>query len=536
MLAVGLAAIGVFATAAWLVWRSQPIAPELPAVANQTLAEGQTLNLKLAPSGSHKPGELVFDVLKDSPTGVKLDRNGDLSWTPDERHGPGTHRIGVRCSVAGSPHLYDEAFCEVVVSEVHQPPSLEPVALRPTGNGAYSVKLLGKDLDFPRGKLTHSLQIVPTPAAAPTLPPESGLFSWRPGKEDLGKTFHITFRVAKAGQPQVFSEQSVKVEVPARPARSSERRQAPGAAQDAGEFVPDETPTTPQSKVRLPTPDAPTQAQDLAKIKEIYADGYKSTKPEDRLALAKTLYAKALETGDSPSARYVLLLQSSDLAAATGDVGQAWQALDRLSGEFEFDTFEAKLAALKKATSTGHTSAADYVEAVQHYGTLVEQAVREERFEAALELVQLTSTAAGRLRDPLLGQQIQKRRAELLELKRAFEAAQAATAKLKESPDDPLASQRLGSYLCLWRNRWNEGLPLLAKSSSMKLAEAARLDIAQPAKAEEQRAAGDAWLAAAEAERGLEREALLRARRALVSAGVADAPGVRAESSAEKAG
>jgi hypothetical protein len=103
---------------------------------------------------------------------------------------------------------------------VEQPPQLLPIEIRPSGNGAYVARLAGKDLDWPTGRVTYSLKMTPEPIRAPMLSAQSGQFGWRPAPDDLGKTFHITFRVAKESQLELFSEQTVKVEVPAEPGAS----------------------------------------------------------------------------------------------------------------------------------------------------------------------------------------------------------------------------------------------------------------------------------------------------------------------------
>ncbi len=110
LLTLSLAAMVVFALSAWVVWRLKPTAPTLPPLANQRLDEGQTLEIQTAPADLHqRRGEIEFKLIGPSRRNIHIDpRTGRLRWTPDESQGPGTHPIGVRASVIGSPHLFDE--------------------------------------------------------------------------------------------------------------------------------------------------------------------------------------------------------------------------------------------------------------------------------------------------------------------------------------------------------------------------------------------------------------------------------------------
>src|SRR5690606_12502727 len=86
-----------------------------------------------------------------------------------------------------------------------------------------------------------------------------------------------------------------------------------------------------------------------------------------------------------------------------------------------------------------------------------------------------------------------------------------AKEKLATSPDDPAANAEWGRYLCLVKNNFADGLPLLAKGSDAKLQAAAKADLADPKDGKDQVAAGDKWFALAEEASDME-ETLLRLR------------------------
>jgi hypothetical protein len=243
-----------------------------------------------------------------------------------------------------------------------------------------------------------------------------------------------------------------------------------------------------------------------AQIRSIFAERYKLRTPDDRLALAKALYTKALETNDNAIDRYALLVESKDLAVSVGDLAEAWRALDKLCDEFEVDALEIKQAAIKGIVA-GRSSAEQLA---QRYAELIELAARDERYETAQDLTTAAVNVVVKAKLNPLAQKFQERGRALKEQKKAYDAAQAARKTLDDSPDNAAANHDLGSYLCFWRHRWAEGLPYLSKSNVPKLREAAQLDRGAPTAADEQRAAGDAWLAAVDGIRGAEKEVLVQ--------------------------
>src|SRR5690606_21744927 len=147
---------------------------------------------------------------------------------------------------------------------------------------------------------------------------------------------------------------------------------------------------------RISVPDAAAVSGAVARIREIFAEQYKAARrPDEKLELSKTLYAKALESTDDPLARYALFQECIDLAVAAAAVQQSWQARGTTAAQFEVGLLDWKLASLRKALGTGRNTA-EYHELTQRYGELVELAVQNERFDDALALIQPASTAAAR--------------------------------------------------------------------------------------------------------------------------------------------
>ena len=76
-----------------------------------------------------------------------------------------------------------------------------------------------------------------------------------------------------------------------------------------------------------------------------------------------------------------------------------------------------------------------------------------------------------------------------------------ARAKLAATPNDPEANLIVGRYLCLRKNSWTDGLPLLAKASDPGWKDIAKQETAAPQEAADQVKLADLWWDAA-AKRG----------------------------------
>ena len=81
-----------------------------------------------------------------------------------------------------------------------------------------------------------------------------------------------------------------------------------------------------------------------------------------------------------------------------------------------------------------------------------------------------------------------------------------------QHPAHPEANEIVGSYYCLVKQRWEDGLPLLARAADPRLAELAELELKRPATPPEQLALADRWWMYAESE--AKHKLALRARAA----------------------
>src|SRR5688500_12324014 len=96
----------------------------------------------------------------------------------------------------------------------------------------------------------------------------------------------------------------------------------------------------PATQPAHPVPDSAAQAAAEKTVREVFDKQYLLARsdPAARAALARVLLLKADETLDDPAARFVLLRESRDLAANSGDAPTAVSALARLGRGFMIDS------------------------------------------------------------------------------------------------------------------------------------------------------------------------------------------------------
>jgi WD40 repeat protein len=244
----------------------------------------------------------------------------------------------------------------------------------------------------------------------------------------------------------------------------------------------------------------------ISKVKARFQQDYEKLKREDRLELASRLVKSAEEAKDTTE-RYALLVESSTLAAAAGDLIGAFCAIDRINQEFAVKAMDLKLAAVAQATEAlttpqaGRTMVANILEAV-------DQALAEDNFAVAHQLMKHAETFAGARANSLL-KIVQGRAGELAEVERQFETVKPAAATLGRQPGDPEASLAWGKYLSFWKGDWEKGLPLLAQGKDASLRELAQKELARPKKASASVLLGDQWRKLAANETGVAKTQLL---------------------------
>ena len=172
-------------------------APVLPAIGNQSVAEGALLTVAAAATDADLPAQTLTYSLVAAPAGATLNpTTGVFTWTPSEGDGPGTFPVTIR--VTDSAKATDETGFTITVTENNTAPVLAAIGNQTVAEGALlTVPAGATDADLPAQTLTYSLVAAPAGAA---INPTTGVFTWTPGESDGAGTFPVTIRVTDSAK------------------------------------------------------------------------------------------------------------------------------------------------------------------------------------------------------------------------------------------------------------------------------------------------------------------------------------------------
>jgi hypothetical protein len=309
----------------------------------------------------------------------------------------------------------------------------------------------------------------------------------------------------KADKPQRSKPSDAPGMVDDEPVETVVIAPTPPSSQDASDS-PSEGPGVLNQKE--PPPSAEQLAGAQQKIREIFETEIKNAKsPTARVEIAKRMLSEADDRKNDLPTVYALQLRARDLAAETGEVATAFEAIDQLTAMFEAEPGVLREEALEAAArgakfSNQRTAVSDAAL------DLAEAAVAEDDFATADRFAKIALTAARGASDATLAKRTAARVKEIDEQKQAFEELQSDLARLETHPDDPEANLRVGRFECFAKENWELGLPRLAKSSDAHLKQLAARELQASADAKEQLALADAWDQLAEKEPAQIREVL----------------------------
>ncbi|NQU26267.1 MAG: hypothetical protein HQ567_33695 [Candidatus Nealsonbacteria bacterium] len=251
-----------------------------------------------------------------------------------------------------------------------------------------------------------------------------------------------------------------------------------------------------QEPQRRPVPSTAAQDEVTRQLDEVYKFADVKTAAE-KLALVEQLMKLADEAKENAAEQFVLLRKAMELAAAAGDAVLMLEAVDAIAAGFEIDALAVKQKVLPQAAKAA-TDAEQIGRLVEGSLAVVDEAMASHRYDVALEVVQATTRACQQSIGRDYRKQISGRREEVQKLHTAWQEFRNAMTTLETSPDDAAANLAAGRWHYLFLNDWQEALPYLSKCRDAALKSAATLELASPADATQQVAAGDAWWTAAE--------------------------------------
>lgn len=241
---------------------------------------------------------------------------------------------------------------------------------------------------------------------------------------------------------------------------------------------------------RLPVPSPEERQEAAARVKDIFREEYKAAEEAAaKVSLAKDLADQAVETKDA-AAKFGLLYEARQLAIEAVDSRLALRLTERLTSQFEVSPWTLKADTMSKLTESAkpvdRRAIADLVM------EMAEQAMFDNEFEAAENQIELI-VRLNRPRDRELAKAAIALGKEIADGKKLWQSAEQAKQKLADAPDDADANYNLGRYLCFVEEKWDAGLPHLAKASAVALREIAAKDLQQPSDGKGRLAVADAW-------------------------------------------
>ena len=299
------------------------------------------------------------------------------------------------------------------------------------------------------------------------------------------------------------------------PAGALPKPKAPPAGAEAGKAPRKPAPPSPNPAAVAPPaggkkkhaePDAETQKEAEAVVREIFQEDYSRRSPDQMKAFAEKLLQRAIETEGEVAVCYILFREARDLAAKAGDATLALQAVDEMAASYEVDVLAMKISTLARASSSARTP--DAVRSVARgYLDVVAGALLRDDYDAAATAAAKGASVARITKDRFLINTSQKLRKEVSYLRSEYR-------KVRKWIDKPGSGgeEAVGVFFCFVKGDWDRGLPLLARARDESLKALAEKDLADPSEGREQVEVGDGWWKLADKERNSWKKKNLLAR------------------------
>jgi hypothetical protein len=181
-------------------------APTLATIGNQTMNEQVQFSVTASATDQDLPAQTLTYSLDTAPTGMTINSaTGQITWTPTEAQGPGTHNVTVRVTDNGTPSLGHTTSFSVTVNEVNVAPQLVLPGARTVNEQTELVFIIdGTDADVPPNALTYELVSGPPGA---TFNAATRELRWTPTEAQGPGSFTATFRVTDSNPDAVNEKQ-----------------------------------------------------------------------------------------------------------------------------------------------------------------------------------------------------------------------------------------------------------------------------------------------------------------------------------------
>jgi len=186
-----------------------PVFDPLP---DQTIAEGNALAFTVRAADPDADQTVRYSLGPDAPPEAALnEQTGDFRWTPGEADGPGLLRFLVRAEDNGTPVRVGTLRVNVNVTEVNEPPQLNPIADQVVDEGAVlALEFTAIDPDLPPNRLAFTLA---PGAPEDALLTKDGAFTWIPDESRGGTSMVLTVQVSDQGSPEFTDTTTFQIRV-----------------------------------------------------------------------------------------------------------------------------------------------------------------------------------------------------------------------------------------------------------------------------------------------------------------------------------
>ncbi len=189
-----------------------------------------------------------------------------------------------------------------------------------------------------------------------------------------------------------------------------------------------------------------------------------------------------------------MLCEGAKLAALTGDLQTAVGVAAFIEDKYDTDAGELRVAILREMLKAKLVPAAKKM-AYQQALSVIDQIMDADYFDEAGAILSAMTSGANRLGDRTLLMALAERRKTATNLGRQFRLVKDAKTKLKANPDDTAANLLVGRFLCLSKEEWDDGLPLLAKGDNEPLKKLASQELKKSKSSTEMMALANGWFA-----------------------------------------
>ncbi|MHC4401352.1 MAG: hypothetical protein ACYTG0_16895 [Planctomycetota bacterium] len=254
-----------------------------------------------------------------------------------------------------------------------------------------------------------------------------------------------------------------------------------------------------------PVPDAKSQERVEDLVRDVFGQELANAKiPSQYLDLAKRMLELAEDCKDDPTAYFVVLRMTRDVATQTREAVLVSDVVNRMAKTFQVDGISMKADCLDAIADVVNITS-QYESLTKEACALVDVASAEERYEIAARMCEVARQSAFKTRNYKLAQSLADRAKRLEKLANAYAEYQKALARLETIPTDPDANFTAGRHLCLVAGDWDKGIPMLALGSDPDLKDLATKELTGANTPIEQVALADGWWSLAQSREGAEK-------------------------------